>query len=67
VRAEAKSDDHRMFFGAYSRGKPVGLAERFVAHMPAARDAMPEGDFRDWAAIEAWAAGIAAELESAPL
>jgi menaquinone-dependent protoporphyrinogen oxidase len=52
-----------MFFGAYSRGKPVGLAERFVAKMPAARDAMPTGDFRDWQAIEAWAAGIARALQ----
>ena len=52
-----------MFFGAYTPGKPVGLAERFVQKMPAARDAMPEGDFRDWEAIEAWAACIASELE----
>jgi menaquinone-dependent protoporphyrinogen oxidase len=56
---------HMMFFGAYTRGKPVGLAERFVATMPAARDAMPEGDFRDWGAIDAWAAGVARELGAA--
>ena len=62
VEASVRPRDQRMFFGAYSRGKPVGLAERFVAHMPAARDAMPEGDFRDWDAIDAWAAGIAADL-----
>jgi menaquinone-dependent protoporphyrinogen oxidase len=30
--------------------------------MPAARAALPAGDFRDWPAIEAWAAQIAAEL-----
>jgi menaquinone-dependent protoporphyrinogen oxidase len=53
---------HQMFFGAYSHGKPVGLGERLVAVMPAARAAMPEGDFRDWRAIEAWSAGIAQEL-----
>ena len=53
---------HVMFSGAYFRGKPVGLAERFVEKMPAARDAMQEGDFRDWQAIEAWAADIAREL-----
>jgi menaquinone-dependent protoporphyrinogen oxidase len=53
---------HTMFFGAWSQGKPVGLAERFVAHMPAARDAMPAGDFRDWDAIETWASAIAREL-----
>ena len=61
ARTEAR--DHVVFFGAWTRGKPIGLAERFVAHMPAARDAMPEGDFRDWHAIEAWAADIARELE----
>jgi menaquinone-dependent protoporphyrinogen oxidase len=54
---------HMVFFGAWARGNPVGLTERFVEHMPAARDAMPEGDFRDWEAIEGWAAGIARELE----
>jgi len=53
---------HAMFFGAYSPGAPVGLGERFVAMMPAARDAMPKGDFRDWDAIEAWAVSIAADL-----
>ena len=58
--------DHAMFFGAWQKGKPVGLAERFVTMMPAARDAMPVGDFRDWDAIDAWADGIAAELAAPP-
>ena len=53
----------QVFFGAYDPdARPVGLAERFVQHMPAARDAFPAGDFRDWPAIDAWAAQIAAEL-----
>jgi len=53
----------QVFFGAYDPdAPPVGLGERFVQHMPAARDALPVGDFRDWPAIDAWAAQIAAEL-----
>jgi menaquinone-dependent protoporphyrinogen oxidase len=59
--------DHRVFFGAYHKGqKPHGLAERLVAVMPAARDALPDGDFRDWPEIEAWAAEIATALGAAP-
>jgi menaquinone-dependent protoporphyrinogen oxidase len=59
--------EHRVFFGAYERDrKPIGIAERFVSMMPAAKEAMPEGDFRDWPEIEAWAAGIAAALLQAP-
>jgi menaquinone-dependent protoporphyrinogen oxidase len=54
--------DLRIFFGAYSRDrKPVGLAERFMSLMPA-MEGVPEGDFRDWPDIEAWASGIAEEL-----
>jgi len=53
---------HEVFFGAWSSGKPVGLGERFVAVMPAARAALPEGDFRDWPLIDAWSDGIAEEL-----
>lgn len=56
----------QVFFGAFDPdAAPVGLAERFVHHMPAARQALPAGDFRDWPAIEAWAAQIAAELKAA--
>jgi menaquinone-dependent protoporphyrinogen oxidase len=56
--------DHRVFFGAYHReNRPIGFAERFMRLMPAAKGAIPEGDFRDWAEIEAWAAEIARELQ----
>ena len=30
--------------------------------MPAIRDILPEGDFREWDAIDAWAREIAATL-----
>ncbi|WP_345202073.1 flavodoxin domain-containing protein [Fodinibacter luteus] len=53
----------QVFFGAYDpEAEPVGLGERLVRHMPAAQDALPAGDFRDWDAIEAWARGIAESL-----
>ncbi len=53
----------QVFFGAYDPdARPVGIGERFVRHMPAARDALPGGDFRDWPQIEDWARGIAAQL-----
>lgn len=60
--------EHRVFFGAYERGrKPIGLAERLTSIMPAAREALPDGDFRDWPEIEAWAASIARQLQVDPL
>jgi menaquinone-dependent protoporphyrinogen oxidase len=55
--------DHHVFFGAYWWDrKPIGLAERIVSQVPAAREGMPEGDFRDWPEIQAWATGIARDL-----
>ena len=63
--------DRRVFFGAYDPdAEPIGLAERigsrFFRMMPAARAAVPAGDFRDWPAIDAWADAIAAELVPSP-
>lgn len=59
--------DHRVFFGAYDPdSKPIGFMERLTRLMPAARAAMPAGDFRDWAEIEAWAGVIADELSLVP-
>jgi menaquinone-dependent protoporphyrinogen oxidase len=61
--------DEHIFFGAYDPdAEPVGLLERLGARftrIPAIRNAMPSGDFRDWPAIEAWAESIAHELQSA--
>lgn len=56
--------DQQVFFGAYDPdAEAVGVAEglmaRFMRVMPAVRNALPSGDFRDWPAIEAWAEGIA--------
>jgi menaquinone-dependent protoporphyrinogen oxidase len=68
LRESVAARDHRVFFGAYAKGqRPIGMAERFVGLMPAARDALPDGDFRDWPEIEAWAREIARELDAAPV
>ena len=52
---------HRVFAGALDRGtldgSDLSAVERFVS-----RRFMPEGDWRDWAAIDAWADGIASRL-----
>lgn len=66
--ASIHARDQRVFFGAYDPdAKPVGLVERLGARftrMPAIRQALPAGDFREWPAIEAWADAIARELKS---
>lgn len=67
LQAAVNAREHRVFFGVYERDrKPIGLAERFMSFLPAAKDGLPIGDFRDWPEIEAWAAGIAHELQPAP-
>ena len=55
--------DHRVFLGAFDpEDPPKVMSERIVRMLPAARNLLPTGDFRDWDAIEAWAHGIAASL-----
>jgi len=67
LRATLKPRGMRIFFGAYDpTAPPKGLAERFTRLMPAARDALPRGDYRDWPAIDAWADSIATELGATP-
>jgi menaquinone-dependent protoporphyrinogen oxidase len=63
LRAAIHPRDEKVFFGALDPdARPIGLAERLMSLMPAARAALPKGDFRDWPAIDAWAATIAHEL-----
>jgi menaquinone-dependent protoporphyrinogen oxidase len=63
LAASVHAREHRVFFGAYQPSqKPVGLAERLMGLMPAAKKSLPAGDFRSWPEIEAWAAAIAREL-----
>lgn len=50
-----------MLLGALDPSK-LGFRERAIRSLPAGRALLPEGDFRDWAEIEGWAAGIAQDL-----
>lgn len=54
----------RVFFGALDPAR-LGLRDRAIRALPAGRALLPEGDFRDWSEIEAWADGIAVELAAA--
>jgi len=56
--------DHKAFFGAM-RPDRLSFPEKVMRATPVGRKIMPEGDFRDWAEIEAWADGIAADLSNA--
>lgn len=51
--------DHRVFPGKIDRSK-LGFGERAIVTALRA----PEGDFRDWDQIEAWAEDVAASLEA---
>jgi menaquinone-dependent protoporphyrinogen oxidase len=66
ARRELRPRDCRVFAGAFDRAtsdfSEMGLVERTVV-----RKFLPDGDWRDWPAIEAWAAGIARELAAAPV
>ena len=58
----------QVFFGAYDpAAKPVGFMEQVMHAIPAARDALPSGDFRNWSDIEEWAEAIAHDLRRAPV
>lgn len=55
--------DHRVFLGAFDPAEgPRSMQERLVRMMPAAKRILPAGDFREWAAIEAWGREIGANL-----
>lgn len=51
----------QVFYGAMDTGRLRGR-DRLVAKMPDVEKILPNGDFRDWAAIDAWAQGIADDL-----
>jgi menaquinone-dependent protoporphyrinogen oxidase len=66
LQAMLRPRGDRIFFGAWDPEAPaIGIAERFMRLAPASKTAFPTGDFRDWAAIDAWAVEIAHDLQPA--
>jgi menaquinone-dependent protoporphyrinogen oxidase len=68
ISAATGPRDHRVFMGRYNpddgaTNLPERFMKTFMRVIPAIRDVLPAGDFRDWAEIEAWARAIATDLE----
>jgi menaquinone-dependent protoporphyrinogen oxidase len=57
--------DHHVFFGALDPAS-LGLRDRLIRALPAGRALLPQGDFRDWPEIDAWAESIAGEVTHVP-
>lgn len=70
LQESVRPRDYRMmFFGALDGSKlsgATGFMYGMVRRNQAARESMPEGDFRDWIEIGAWADGIADVLGGPP-
>jgi menaquinone-dependent protoporphyrinogen oxidase len=59
--AAVSARGHRTFAGRLDRGR-LGIGEKLVVSAVRA----PDGDFRDWDAVTAWARGIAGQLKGVP-
>jgi menaquinone-dependent protoporphyrinogen oxidase len=60
VAASIGVRDHRVFKGAFDpNDPPKAMSERLARLLPAVKKILPEGDFREWDVIEAWAREIA--------
>jgi menaquinone-dependent protoporphyrinogen oxidase len=58
--------DHHVFTGAFDPfDAPKSVPERLIRMTPMAKRVLPDGDFRDWDEIEAWARWIASSLVTA--
>jgi menaquinone-dependent protoporphyrinogen oxidase len=61
LQAALRAREHRVFFGALDPSA-LSLPEKAMRTLPAGRELLPEGDFRDWDEIDDWARSIAAAL-----
>jgi len=54
---------HRIFQGAFDpNDPPKAMSERFARLLPPVKKILPEGDFRQWDVIDAWAKELADEI-----
>jgi menaquinone-dependent protoporphyrinogen oxidase len=61
LKASIQARDHQVFFGAFDHTK-LNLTHKVVYALPAVKNALIDGDFREWDEIDKWAKGIAAAL-----
>lgn len=55
--------DHKVLQGAFDpNDPPKAISERLARMMPAVKAILPEGDFREWDVIDAWASEIAESI-----
>lgn len=54
----------QVFRGAFDHEKVRG-SDRIIAWLPGIRQLLPEGDYREWDVIDAWAQSVAEELQPA--
>ena len=69
LREATNFRDHKVFFGVLDGSKltgVTGMMYRMARRSEEAKKSMPEGDFRDWNEIGAWAGTIADALLMAP-
>jgi menaquinone-dependent protoporphyrinogen oxidase len=62
--AAVRPRGQRVFFGALDPHE-LTVSERLVRKLPAGRDLLPEGDFRDWDDVDGWSAEIVQALGAA--
>ncbi len=62
LRAATHAIDHQLFPGKIDRYQ-LGMAERAILAVVR----VPDGDFRPWEAVQAWASSIAATLQAKPV
>jgi menaquinone-dependent protoporphyrinogen oxidase len=61
LEAVLHARDHHVFFGALDPAH-LTLPEKALRSLPAGRNLLPDGDFRDWDEIDHWAGMIARAL-----